>query len=265
MTQRSPSPDSVDSPALTGEPGLAGAPPAARLRPPGRPVLDARRFDIRDYIVYISFLVILLFFAVTLRDTGFLTWNNFMSIIRGTTPITVMAVGMVFVLAAGEIDLSIGAILALAALAVSLALRYTGSVPVAILVGLGVGLLAGFVNGFVLVLLRIPSFLVTLGTLSVFQGLARATTLEAVPITADTYNFWFGSGQVGDLTILLVWSLGIVWIGYLLFNNTRFGRRVLATGGNRTAAVSVGIKVNRVKLSVFMISGLLAGLAGMLY
>lgn len=227
--------------------------------------LDTRRFDIRDYIVYISFTVILVFFAITLRDTGFLTWSNFMSIIRETTPITVMAVGMVFVLSAGEIDLSIGATVAVSSLAVALTFRHVGSLPLAIMAGLGVGLLIGILNGTVLVLFRIPSFLVTLGTLSIFQGVARALTLQAVPITDENYNFWFGSGQPGGVSILLAWSIVIVLLGHSLFSNTKFGRRVIATGGNRAAAVSVGIKVNRVKLSVFMLSGTLAALAGMLY
>src|SRR5207253_5306072 len=163
--------------------------------------LDARGFDLRDYIVYISFVVILVFFALTLRDTGFLTLGNFMSIIRETTPITVMAVGMVFVLSAGEIDLSVGAIIALSSLAVALTFRHVGSLPLAIVAGLGVGLVAGIVNGTVLVTLRIPSFLVTLGTLSIYQGVARAVTLQALPITNDTFNFWFGSGQPGGVSI----------------------------------------------------------------
>lgn len=249
--------------AVTQRSGLPWLPRLVRSTTGAR--RDAGRFDIRDYIVYISFVVILVFFAITLRDTGFLSWSNFMTIVRETTPITVMAVGMVFVLSAGEIDLSIGAIVAVSSLVVALALRHMDSLPLAIAAGLGVGVVAGLVNGTALVLFRIPSFLVTLGTLSIFQGLARALTLEAVPIVDDTYNFWFGSGQPGGISILVAWSLVIVVLGYLVFNGTKFGRKVIATGGNRTAAVSVGIKVNQVKLSVFVISGVLAALGGMLY
>lgn len=258
----------IESAAAAGDPSTGNSQPAApkfAATQASRVGTDTRKFDIRDYIAYISFVVILAFFAITLRDTGFLTWSNFMSIIRETTPITVMAVGMVFVLSAGEIDLSIGSIVALSALAVALTIRYTDSVLLAAIAGLGVGLLAGAINGTILVLFRIPSFLVTLGTLSIYQGLARATTLEAIPVSSDTYTYWFGSGQPSGISILLAWSTVIVLLGHFMFNNTRFGRRVLATGGNRIAAVSVGIKVNRVKLSVFMLSGLLAGLAGMLY
>lgn len=221
--------------------------------------------DLRDYVVYLGFLLILAFFAFILRDTGFLTLGNFTSIVRNTAPITVMAVGMAFVLSSGEIDLSIGSIVALAALAVALTIRATDNTLLGILAGLAVGLSVGMVNGAMLVLLRIPSFLVTLGMLSIVQGIARRITLDAVPITDNTYNFWFGSGQIGDISLLFGWSLIIVVVGHVLLKEVRFGRKVLAVGGSKSAAISAGIKVGQVKLTVFLISGVLAALAGMLY
>lgn len=227
---------------------------------------DAWRFDIRNYIVYIGFLLILAFFAITLRDTGFLTLGNFMNIIRQTAPITMMAVGMAFVLSAGEIDLSVGSVVALSALTAALVLRATDSVALAMVVSLSVGSLVGLVNGLSVVLLRIPSFLVTLGTLSIAQGVARAiTTLDAVPITNSTFNFWLGSGSFGPVSILFAWTAAIVLLGHLMYRNTKFGRRVLATGGNLSAAISVGIKTARVKVTVLVLSGALAALTGMLY
>lgn len=227
---------------------------------------DAWSFDVRDYIVYLGFLLILAFFAVVLRDTGFLTFDNFMNIMRQTAPIAVMAVGMAFVLSAGEIDLSIGSVVALAALAAALTVRQTGSVVLAVAAGFGVGLVIGLFNGLATVLLRIPSFLVTLGTLSIAAGLARAiTTLDAVPITNQTFNFWLGSGDVGPVSILLVWTGAVVGVGHFLYRNTKFGLRVLATGGNADAALSVGIKTARVKVVTLVISGVLASFAGMLY
>lgn len=227
---------------------------------------DAWRFDIRNYIVYIGFVIILVFFAITLRDTGFLTVRNFMNIIRQTAPITVMAVGMAFVLSAGEIDLSVGSVVALSALTAALVLRATDSVALAMVASLSVGGTVGLVNGLSVVLLRIPSFLVTLGTLSIAQGVARAiTTLDAVPIINSTFNFWLGSGTFGPVSILFAWTAAIVLLGHLVYRNTKFGRRVLATGGNLAAAVSVGIKTARVKVAVLVMSGALAALAGMLY
>ena len=237
---------------------------------PGGPGFSGRtdgwRFDVRDYIVYIGFLTILAFFAFALRDTGFLTVANFMTIIRQTAPITVMAVGMVFVLSAGEIDLSIGAVVALSALSAALVLQSTGSVWLAVLASLGVGLAVGLFNGLVTVVARIPSFLVTLGTLSIVEGVARViTSLDSVPVINPTFTNLFGSGQLGPVSVLLVWSAAIVIVGHLLYRNTRFGRRVLSTGGNLQAAISVGIKTGRVKIAVLTMSALCAALAGALY
>lgn len=227
---------------------------------------DTWSFDVRDYIVYLGFVLILAFFAVVLRDTGFLTVDNFMNIMRQSAPIAVMAVGMTFVLSTGEIDLSIGSVVALAALAAALTLRSTDSAILAVMAGLGVGLLVGAFNGLATVYLRIPSFLVTLGTLSIAAGLARAvTTLDAVPVTNRTFNFWLGSGELGSVSILLVWTGAVVAVGHLVYRNTKFGRRVLATGGDPDAAISVGIRTTRVKVAVLVMSGLLASFAGLLY
>ncbi|MGH2589215.1 MAG: ABC transporter permease [Actinomycetota bacterium] len=213
-----------------------------------------------------AFVIVALFFAVTLRDTGFLGVDNFMSIVRATTPITVMAVGMVFVLSTGEIDLSIGSVVALSALVLARVLRASDDVAIAVIASLGTGMGIGILNGLATVLLRIPSFLVTLGTSLVAVGLARSfTTLDAIPVTNDTFNYWFGSGEFGEISILFVWSAAVVFVGHLLYRNTRFGRRVLATGGSAWAATSVGINTARVKTAVLTMSGMLAAVAGMLY
>lgn len=227
---------------------------------------DAWTFDIRDYIVYIGFLVILAFFAVMLRDTGFLTLANFSNIVRQAAPIAVMAVGMTYVLSVGEIDLSVGSVVALSALTAALTLRATGSPVIALLASLGVGVAVGVINGIAVVGLRIPSFLVTLGMLSIVQGLARGVTgLDAVPILNTTFIQWFGSGRIGPVPILLVWSVAVVVVGHLVYRRTRFGRRVLATGGDAVAAAMVGIRTARVKLAALVTSATLAALAGVLY
>src|ERR671928_1839350 len=104
-----------------------------------------RALDPRAYVVYVAFLLILVIFAVTLRDDGFLTSTNLLNIVKQTAPITVMAVGLVFVLSAGEIDLSLGSVVALSSLVGALALRDHGLV-LGILAGLGVGFAVGLLN-----------------------------------------------------------------------------------------------------------------------
>src|SRR5262249_48741325 len=139
---------------------------ATRLRAPIR---------LADYVVYIGFAAIFLFFAATLYDRGFLSIDNMMTIVRQTTPVAVMAVGMTFAMSPGQIDLSIGAIVALAALITALVLRDYGIAP-AVIIGLLVGVLIGAVNGALTVFLRIPSLLVTLGTMGIIAGLGRSIT-----------------------------------------------------------------------------------------
>ena len=228
----------------------------------------ARILDLENlsgYVVYIGFFAIILFFAIALHDRGFLSPTNMMSIIRQTTPVTIMAVGMVFAMSTGQIDLSIGGIVALAALVTALLLREVG-LPVAIVGGLAVGALVGCINGAITVPLRIPSLLVTLGTLGIVAGLARSiTNLEAVPIIHDSYNFAFGSGDLGPFSILFVWTLVALVVGHIALHNTVFGRHVLATGGDTAAASAAGIKTVRIKVMAFVISGTAAALAGMLY
>jgi len=223
------------------------------------------RIDLRNYIIYISFIAIFLFFSIVLATKGFLTGSNLMNIARQTAMISVMAVGMTFVLSAGEIDLSIGSIVALAALTSSLALRSWGIVA-GIAAGLGTGLAIGAFNGFFVSRIGVPSFLVTLGITSVITGLARwITDLQSIPITNETFNFIFGSGDVGPISILFIWTVVLLVLGQVGLKKTIFGRSVLATGGNRVSALYSGISVRSVKFRVMALNGALAAFAGMLY
>jgi ribose transport system permease protein len=224
-----------------------------------------RRVDPRLYVVYVAFLLILVFFGITLHDEGFLSSTNLLNIVKQTTPITVMAVGLVFVLSAGEIDLSLGSVVALTSLVTALALRDYGLVA-GIAAGLGVGVGVGLVNGLFVTLLRLPSFLVTLATMGLVAGLARwVTDLASVAVINETFANVFGSGSVGPVPSLVGWTLVVVGIGYFFFRHTRFGAHVVATGDNVAAARVTGIRVDRVKLSVLVLSGTMASLAGLLY
>jgi ribose transport system permease protein len=219
----------------------------------------------RNLVVYLAFVAILVFFAIALSDRGFLTTDNLLNIIRQSAPITVMAVGVAFALSAGEIDLSVGSVVALAALTSAVALNEYG--PLAgILAGLGVGVVVGLVNGILTTKVRIPSFLVTLGMLGIVGGLARRiTNLQSVPVENDFYTGLFGNGRLGPLSSLHLWAIVIVVLGHLVYRQTRFGAHVLATGGNRAAADHVGIDTVRVKIGVLVVSATCAALAGMLY
>jgi ribose transport system permease protein len=221
--------------------------------------------DPRQYVVYVAFLAIVAFFAVTLHDDGFLSETNLLNIVRQTTPDTVMAVAVVFVLSTGEIDLSIGSVVALSALVTADVMRDHSAVP-AVAAGLGVGMAVGAVNGLFVTLLRLPSFLVTLATMGLVAGLARSITdLASVAVENRSFANIFGSGDVGPIPGLAFWALGAVAAGQFAFRHTRFGAHVVATGDNAAAARATGIRVDRVKLAVLVLSGTAAALAGILY
>ncbi|PZE19876.1 ABC transporter permease [Paenibacillus xerothermodurans] len=223
-------------------------------------------FNWRQYIVYIAFVGVLVYFAATLSDDGFLTTYNLLNIVRQTAIISIMAVAMTFVMSASEIDLSIGSIAALSSLTSALALDADFGIIGATVAGLGTGFVIGLINGLLVTKVVIPSFLVTLGMMGIAKGLAMWVTATApVPILDKTFVYLFGSGDVGSVPILLIWTVVIVFAGHVLLRKTAFGRRTLATGGNPSAAAFSGVNVSRIKLYVMIGSGMLAGLAGMLY
>jgi ribose transport system permease protein len=223
------------------------------------------QFEPSTCVVYVGFLLIFAAFAVLLRDEGFLTVSNLLNIVQETTPVTVMAIGMVFVLSAGEIDLSIGSVVAIAALLAAVVMRdHHWTLGVA--AGLGAGAMAGLINGALVAYSRLPSFLVTLATMGLLAGVARwMTNLQSVPVTDNTFTGLFGSGSLFGIPSLVVWTALAVSLGHYVFRETRFGARVLATGDNPHAARAAGIEVARLRLTVLMLGSTCAALAGLLY
>ncbi|RAK18260.1 monosaccharide ABC transporter membrane protein (CUT2 family) [Anoxybacillus vitaminiphilus] len=230
------------------------------------PAKRLKAFDWRNYIVYIAFVGVIIYFSITLHDEGFLTTSNLLNIARQTAMISIMGVAMTFVISTGEIDLSVGSITALASLTAALALQAGLGLFGGIAAGLGTGLAIGIINGLLITKVAIPSFLVTLGMMGIVKGLAMWITDTApVPIVHSTFNFLFGSGDIGSIPILLIWTLIITIIGHIILKKTAFGRQTLATGGNEMAAKFSGVKTSKIKFLVFVGSGLMAGFAGMLY
>lgn len=224
------------------------------------------KIKLKEYIVYYCFIFMLIVFGIILRDTKFLSGSNLMNILRQTAMISVMAVGMTFIISAGEIDLSIGAVVALAALVAAKILESTNNILLAVLAALAVGALSGLANGLLITKVRIPAFLVTLGTQGIITGFARSiTNLEAVPIVNTTFNNLFGSGNIGPISSLFIWTIFIVAIGHVVYKMTPFGRSVLAVGGNKSAARYSGVRTDRVRIAVMVIGGVTASIAGLLY
>jgi ribose transport system permease protein len=219
----------------------------------------------RQNIIYIGFVVIFVIFAITLNDKGFLNPNNLLNIVRQTAMIAVMAIAMTFVLAAGEIDLSVGAVAGLTTVTVAMAIAVAGPVG-GVAAGLATGLAVGVFNGWLTTRIGIPSFLTTLAMMGIAKGVAMwISDTAAVPILSPSYSWLFGGGSIGPFPVLLFWIVVLGGVGHIVLRQSGFGRRVLATGGGETAARYSGIDTANIKMKVLVLSSCAAALAGMLY
>ena len=229
------------------------------------PLKLKKNINISKCMVYIIFLVVLSLFAIFIGGS-FFSLNNILNIIRQTAVVSMIAVTMTFVIAIGEIDLSVGSTIGLSGLMAALVLQSTDNIPLAILAALAVGLVVGLINGLLIVALNLPSFLVTLGMQMVLVGTSMwITNTTAIPIGNTTFTFIFGGGSIGKLPLLLLWVLITGAVGYIVLNRTPYGKKVLAVGGNATSARYSGINVKKIVVYVFVYSSLMAALGGMLY
>ena len=217
----------------------------------------------RPYMIYVAFAVMLVVFS--LASPWFLSVGNFLNIGRQTALVTTIAVGMTFVIIGRQIDLSVASTLALSGMCAGLAMQHVSNAwPVGALAGLGAGALVGLLNGILTTWLAIPSFLVTLGTLSAARGLAMLlTNTKPVIITNDAYFAIFGEGTLIGIPAPIAWTLLAALVGILLLHYSVYGRQIYAAGGNPTAARYSGIHIKRVTTIAFVLTGTLAGLAAL--
>jgi ribose/xylose/arabinose/galactoside ABC-type transport system permease subunit len=171
---------------------------------------------------------------------------------------------MTMVILMGGIDLSVGSILSLASVIVAVLLREGMALPIAAIAAVLAGAAVGLLNGLVTVRWAVQPFLVTLGSLSIARGLAELTADgTTVPILSDSFTNLFAS-KIGGVPVSVIWMAAVVVIGQVVLRHTVFGRQVFAIGGNEQSAVQAGVRVNRVKVIVYVMSGLLAGFAGLI-
>jgi len=217
----------------------------------------------RPYMLYIAFVILLVVFS--LSSPWFLSVDNFLNIGRQTTLVSIIAVGMTFIIIARQIDLSVASTLALSGMAAALAMsQINNSWIVGAIAGLGTGALVGLINGILTTQLSIPSFLVTLGSLSMARGLAMmVTNTKPVIITNETYFAIFGEGTFLGIPVPIAWTLAAMIVGILLLHYNVFGRRIYAVGGNPTAALYSGINTKLITTAAFVLTGTLAGLAAL--
>ena len=211
--------------------------------------------------------------AFSLLSEGFFTARNIFNIIRQISFMGLIAIGVTMVILTGGIDLGSGSVLALAAvLATSLAqlpesatLKYAGlSVPIGVpvLVALLIGALTGWVNGALIARFRIPPFIATLGMMTVARGFALIYSNKPLSQLTPEYNF-IGQGAIAGVPFPVIVLLVVAVLTHIMLNNTPFGRYIYALGGNEQAARISGVNIDRVKIGVYTLAGLLSGLAGL--
>lgn len=209
-------------------------------------------------------LIILMVFVSILNPT-FLQANNLMNLMRQLIINGFIALGMTFVILTGGIDLSVGSTLAVTSAIFAGLLQNGMSTIIAILIALGLGLILGLINGFLITKGKLAPFIVTLATMTIFRGLTLVYT-DGRPIAGPKDNFAFqflGKGQffgVPFQVILFALAFLILWT---ILNKTALGRKIYAVGGNEKASFISGINIDKVKISVYVISSLMAVLSGL--
>ena len=192
----------------------------------------------------------------------FLTFANGTIILQQSVVLLVAALGLTFIIIAGSIDLSVGSVVALAALATALTTDVLG--PFAIVPALFVGLIAGTISGAVVAIGKVPSFIVTLGAMVVYRGLVLYFTRGAPVSLFDEGFLDVYSGRTFGVPNAALIAVAATLICYIILTRSVFGREVKAVGGGERVAQLTGIDVVRVKIAMFALAGLLFGLAGAL-
>lgn len=195
---------------------------------------------------------------------NFLSLGNLLNIVMQVSIIAILGFGMTYVLLLGDIDLSVGATMALVGGIAAFAMQHGVHPAVAVLAAMLAGVGLGWVNGALSALLTIPSFIVTVATMGVFRGLAYITS-NGLPISVDDDRFAaLGNGTLLGIAIPIWLLAALLLINHFVLSRTVFGRKAYLTGGNREAALYSGINVRRLRISIFMISGLMASIGGIL-
>ncbi|RKQ15140.1 ABC transporter permease [Ureibacillus endophyticus] len=214
--------------------------------------------------ILLPFLALAILVVVfSIMNENFLTGNNISNLLRQMSILLIVALAGTLVILIGSIDLSVGSIVTLSGTIAALTIPTMG--VWAVFVGMAIGMIAGMINGLIFTIFKIPSFLVTLGMMSAFAGLSNYIS-QGKPITF--FNQSFSNLAQGALIpgIPNLFLFGIICfvVMYLISTRTVFGRNVFAVGGGEKVAALSGIKINRLKVIVFSISGILCGLAGAL-
>lgn len=226
---------------------------------------------IGNYNFVLIFLAILI--AYLFINQGATTWNGIMNILRHSAVVGILAFGMGCVIITGGIDLSVGSMLSLVAGLSVVVFNATNSIPLTLIFALIAGGICGFFNGFLVGKVKMPAFIVTLATMLIFRSIAQyylrtmGLSIYNMDGTLGNYDAFYGFGQAKILTIPVV-GISLILVTVLmvfLSTCTKFGKTIFALGSNEKAARLAGINVERTRVLVFVITGLLTGFSAFLW
>ncbi len=239
------------------------APPTV-VAPPGgsRRHQLVRAVEFQTWVL-LGVIVALCVIGAILKPETFATTANARAILTQASVVGIVAIGMTFVIATAGIDLSVGSIVAAAGIMGGLWVG--GGTAMFLLGALGFGLLLGAVNASAIAYGKVVPFVATLAMLAIARGLAlRMSGKKPISLLGADGVRWFGTGRILGQPVSIIFFVGVTALGWLLLNRTRYGRHVVAVGGNREAARIAGVPVRRTIFSVYCLSGLLAGFAAVL-
>ncbi|HTJ91958.1 MAG TPA: ABC transporter permease [Pararobbsia sp.] len=208
--------------------------------------------------------LVLLSLFFWILSPNFMSVSNLTNVVLQVSIIAILGFGMTYVLLLGDIDLSIGATMALVGTITAYAMQHGLPPVVAVVAGMAGGVVLGAINGSLSAMLTIPSFIVTVATMGVFRGLAYIVS-DGLPISIDNDAFAaLGNGTLLGIPVP-IWVLAVLLLlNHFVLSRTVFGRKAYLAGGNREAALYSGINVRKLRIMIFMVSGLLASIGGVL-
>jgi ribose/xylose/arabinose/galactoside ABC-type transport system permease subunit len=223
------------------------------------------RFDLRAFLLrYALALLLFLFVAVLgVSNASFFTLSNFNVVLLQVSTNALLATGATFVILTGGIDLSVGSVVGMSGVVAAMLAQSDGVLPAAIAVAAGIlaGGAIGLFNGLLVAVARVPAFVATLGTMTIALGIAYVLS-DGQPISGLSDQFLAVCGNLFGAPVPVLLMILAVALSWILLSRTRLGLHIYATGGNPQAARVAGVSLRAIRLTVYTLSGLLAGLAG---
>lgn len=217
-----------------------------------------------SYILILSVALLIIVTILAIKSPFFLSWRNCRNILNQSAIYLVLSVGMTFVICAGQIDLSVGAIIGFSGMVMGILYQEGMSSAGAILIGLLCAVIIGAVNGILVAYGKVNSFIVTLSSMTILRGIILlVTNSKSIFGFGDVFTF-IGSGQIGPVNMPIVISLIIAVLGMMVLHQTRLGNYCLFLGTNEVAVHRSGVDVKKYKVLIFSICGLCAGIAGLI-